>query len=181
MTVTYPFLNPIEPSGIEASGRGSLLFVPAIANINAPTEDELKAPGVLNISCRLYAWNIKGEQGKVERSRYCSRSTNESLGKVKYQADDITYDYDPQKPDDTGEYAAYSVLLPGTNGYIVDRRGFYVEESFKAGQYVDVIPVTLGVRNREPITTTEGEMLRVTQAVAVRSDPAQDVKIVAGA
>lgn len=176
MSVTYP--APLEPIGIDAAGKGALVFVPAIANpAVGPTVAEIAA-GV-NLSCALYAWNPAGSQSTVERSRYCSRVISESLGKATYKADPIQYDYDPQDPE-SDEYPAYAALIPDTKGYLVDRRGLDYATAMAAAQIVDIYPVQMGVRSRVAIDVKqEGDKLRVEQAVAITGEPFFDVKVVA--
>ena len=109
--MTVNFMAPLDPSGIDAAGNGSLYFVPTLADPTKPTPAELAAG--LNLSCLVYNWSPNGEQGKVERAKYCSRGTTERNGKVKYSADPIVYDYDPQNPAST-EYPAYARFPQGS-------------------------------------------------------------------
>lgn len=178
MTITYPV--PVDPTGIDAAGKGSLYFVPAIADPKAPTLAELNAG--INLSNVAYAWALNGSQGKTERTRYGYKSTAESLGRTTYAPDAIEYDYDPQAVDATsGEYKHVALMAPGTTGYIIDRRGLRPSDPFTSGQILEaVIPVELGEQmpvNIDP--TQEGQMIRYSQSVAVIGDVERRVKIAA--
>ena len=169
----------IDPAGIDAAGKGKLIWVETLANPGAPTVAELTAG--LDVSCAVYGWNPNGTQGKVERTRYCSKGAYESLGKAKYEADPIEYDYDPQKPTETtGDYRTYAEMTPGKKGYLVDRRGLEYDVAVASTQIVDVYPIELGIQNRVQIDPkAEGEKLRVRQAVAIYADPEFDVAVAA--
>lgn len=176
MSTTYPM--PLDPAGIDAAGKGGLYFVPAIANVEAPTVEELNK-GV-NLSCMVYGWNPNGTQSKVERTRYCYVNAAESNGRVTYAPDAIEYDYDPQKVKEaTGDYAHVAKLAPGTKGFIVDRRGLAPTVPFAATQILEIVmPVELGEQMPMQIDPkNEGEKLRYSQTVAVIGNVARSVAI----
>ena len=178
MSVTYPM--PLDPPGIDAAGKGGLYFVPAIANIEAPTVEELNAG--INLSCLLYGWNPNGSQGKVERTRYCYVNTAESLGRVTYAPDALEYDYDPQAVSETtGDYAHVAKMAPSTKGFVVDRRGLAPTEAFVSGQVLEIVmPVELGEQMPMVIDAkVEGEKLRYQQSIAVIGTVARRVEIAA--
>lgn len=169
---------PLDPPGIDAAGNGALWFVPAIADINAPTVTEIEA-GV-NLSCALYSFGITVEQASTDRTRYCYREAVQRPGRVTRTIDRIRYDYDPQNPD-SAEYGYYTELTPGRHGFIVDRRGLDARtELLAAGQYVHITPVTLGGRDDVAIDpAAEGETLSVEQLVFVSGEKVRDVEIAA--
>lgn len=168
----------VDLPGIDARGKGTVIFVPAIANINAPKLTELNAAGAVNLTCAIYGWSPSAEQSTVERTKYCYTATVSSLGAPTYSIEPVIYDYDPQNIEDSDPYGYYAKLTPGTQGYIIDRRGLTKEVALAAGQIVDIYPVTLGVQGRVPIdATAEGEKLRITQTFAVSGDPVMDVTI----
>ena len=153
----------IVPDGVETLGNEAVWFVPAIVNTSAPTVAELTA-GV-PLQCALTsAFNPNGEQSSGEDVRLCSRDTFEAPGRNRVTIDALEYVYDPQAPEDTTEYKAYSMLEPGTKGFIVDRRGLAHETAWTAAQVVDVYPVTLGERNRVPVELgADGQKFRTSQ------------------
>ncbi|GAA2183378.1 hypothetical protein GCM10009785_26710 [Brooklawnia cerclae] len=175
MSVTYPI--PVDPPGISARGKGTVLFVPSIANLSAPTVAEISAG--LNLSCAIYAFNVTPTQNAVSKAKYCYATEVQRAGTPSYAIDAIVYDYDPQNLD-AGDYGYYAELAPGTNGYLIDRRGLTRDVAAAAGQNVDIYPVELGIQGRVAIDpTADGETLRVTQGVFVIGDPAIDTVIAA--
>lgn len=169
---------PLDPPGVDAAGNSKLVFVKALADVSAPKVAEIKA-GV-DISCALYGFSPTFDQSTVSRMKYCSRQASESLGRVTVTIDDIEYDYNPQNASDSG-YAYYASLVPGTTGWIIDRRGLDAKTvDWAADQLVDIYPVTLGARGRVAVDpSAEGEKLRTTQKVAVTGDVRYDVAVVA--
>lgn len=165
------------PDGIDAGGKGTVQFVPAIADVSAPTLAEINAG--FPMQCAIYAWNMTGEQATRQELRYCSTQAIESLGQTQITIDPVEYVYDPQNPEETtGPYAHYGKLAEGTTWFVVDRRGLDQDEPFAAGQVVDVVKVTAGYRNRVAITPgDDAGKLRVSQKFAVTSLVSQDVEI----
>lgn len=169
----------IDLPGLDARGKGTVLFVPAIAAITAPKVTELTAATALNMSCILYEFEVTLDQSAVEKPKYCSVTMPTRPGTAKYTISDITYDYDPQAIT-SGPYKHYATLAPGTQGYLVDRRGLLPSVAPAVAQIVDVYPIVLGARQRVKIDPiAEGESLRVAQKVFLLSDPAFDVTLVA--
>ena len=87
------------PQGTTARGKVSWLWVPAIADISAPTVTELTATGALDISCALYegSGDVTTEANKVQKQRrLCDTQTYEQFGEVTQTMTDISYAYDPQ-------------------------------------------------------------------------------------
>ena len=168
----------IDLPGLDARGKGTVLFVPTIATISAPKVAELTAAAALNMSCILYEFEVTLDQAAIEKPKYCSVTMPTRPGTAKYSISDITYDYDPQKITSADPYKHYAALAPGTHGYLVDRRGLLPSVAPAAAQIVDVYPVVLGARQRVKIDpTAEGESLRVTQKVFLLSDPAFDAAV----
>lgn len=175
MTETVPF--PVDPPGIDDKGRGTVIFVPTIADLDAPTVAEIEA-GV-NLSCVLYAFNVAPTQNRVERVKYCYKVIAEQFGQARYAIDPVEYDYDPQDPD-SDDYGHYGELYAGRRGFLIDRRGLDVTESVEAGQYVDVIPVELGIQGRMAVDPREeGGKLRIRQEIAVVGEPVLDATVAA--
>lgn len=172
MTVTFP-------DGIEARGTGAVFLAPAVADPLAPKLTEYNAATAVNISCDLMGFETTAEQSKVATTRYCLKQESEALGTVKYGISDITVVYDPQAPT-SAEYKAYKALMGANkNWYLFDRRGVDSTTALAVGQIGDVYQITIGAVRREPITTTEGELLRSTFTVAVSGQAHFDVAMVA--
>lgn len=170
--------SPFDPPGIDAAGNSKIVFVKAIADLAAPKLAEIKAG--TDLSCALYSFEPSTEQSTVTRTKYCYKQATESLGRATTKIEAVEYDYNPQNLADAA-YGYYSVLAPGTTGWIIDRRGLDAKTvDFAADQIVDIYPVTLGARSRVAVdSSAEGEKLRTRQAIAVSGEPLLDVKIVA--
>ena len=112
--------SPFDPPGIDAAGNSKIVFVKAIADLSAPKLAEIKAG--TDLSCALYSFEPSTEQSTVTRTKYCYKQATESLGRATTKIEAVEYDYNPQNLTDAA-YVYYSVLAPGTTGWIIDRRG----------------------------------------------------------
>ncbi len=166
----------VDPVGIAAAGRATVLWVPAIADPSAPTLAEIQAG--LNIGCTIDNWGPSVSQDTVSKRKYCDKFASERLGTAKYSVDPIEYEYDPQDPTNSTDFAAYSTLKPGTVGYFLDRRNVDAKADVVTGQIVDVYSVELGEQGRKALSGEEGETFMVQQQVAFIGDPAFDVAVV---
>ena len=169
----------VDLPGIDAKGKGTVIWVPAIANIAAPTVAEITAGTTFNLSCTLYEWDVTVTQSQVDRTKYCYESATKIPGKPTYEIADLVYDYDPQNILSSDPYGHYAKLAAGSTGYFVDRRGLGKSVAPVANQIIDIYPAKLGIQARVKIDpNAEAEMLRIRQTVSVTADPKFDVKIV---
>lgn len=134
------------PTGVPADGNVKVVWVPAIADQDAPLATELVAAGALDITCGIVGggFTTSAEQTTTQDVRLCSRQVFEDLGDVTYSIEEIEYIITPQDETPTGENAIYNTLAPGTTGYIVVRWGKDYADALAAGDVVDVYHVTLG-------------------------------------
>lgn len=162
MTVVYP-------EGIAARGKESVIFVPVIASIAAPTVAELTAAGAVNISCFLLGFQPNSEQGSTEDRRLCSEQVFETPGDVKVTIDNLQYIYYPQAAAAAPENRAYEVMKKDVAGYLVDRRGLNARTAaVAAAQKVDVYQVRLGEQFRTAVDPgAEGQKFQITQKAFV--------------
>lgn len=165
--------------GIRAKGAGALYAAPAVADMNAPSVAEFTAPGAFPIHCETENWSWQGEQNKTQLQRYCLAENVEAAGDVTLTAENIVVVYDPQDPTGTN-YRVYAEMVQGTTWVLADRRGLLATTvPLAAVQYTDLIPVEVGYVSRVPITSEEGEKLRVTIPLILTSPPVKDVQFVA--
>ena len=162
MTVVYP-------EGVLARGKESVIYVPTIANVAAPTVAELTAAGAVNISCYLSGFQPQGEQGATEDRRLCSEQVFETPGDVKVSIDNLEYVYYPQSAPSDPNNKAYDIMKKDVVGYLVDRRGLNARTSaIAATQRCDVYPIRLGEQFRTPVDPgTEGQKFRIQQKAFV--------------
>lgn len=171
----------VYPEGVQAEGNDAVWFVPAIANLTAPTVTEINAG--INLSCYIKGtFDINNEQGTGDDRRLCSKQTFQTLGRVTTSVQPITYVYDPQAPTGDAENEAYETLTQGTKGYLVRRRGLDAQDvDIAAAQKVTVVPIECGVQDEDPIPDNdEFAKLTVTQVFGV-TGPVKKGAVAAGA
>ena len=176
MTITIP-----APDGIEAAGRGAVLFVPAVADLTAPTMAEMSAG--IALQCALDAFPTSLDQPTTTRTKYCMKQGVQSPGKATYSVGPLVVDWDHQSLDSTGKYAYQEDLVEGAKGYLIDRRGLDHDAAWAAGQIVTIWPVTIGAPIDVDIDagSTDGQTLRRQFNAFVRDQVQFDVAIAAGA
>lgn len=151
-----------DPAGRPAAGKVSLWWVPAIANINAPTVIEMTAG--TNITNAVYGFGDGATQATIARRKYGYAAEVRSLGRVNFEPPVLEYDDNPQATAGTG-YEYLAVLVQGATGFLVHRRDIDVATLPVLGQKVDVRQATLGYQARVDVGDTEGEMFRIRQTV----------------
>lgn len=153
------------PTGVDAQGNETVIYVPTLADPTAPTVAELTGAGAIDLSCALRGFEPQAEQGSTQDIRLCSRETFENPGRINRSINDITYVYDPQAASGAAGNKHYEALEEGTIGYLVDRRGLDARTAAVAtGQKVDVYPVKLGAQRRVPVDpSTEGSKFEIMQ------------------
>lgn len=159
------------PAGTPSDGNFKVLFVPAIADIDSPTEAELTASGVIALT-----YSITGD-GYTHTVTVNKITANRLTLPVPIQYDgtethelSVTYAYTNKAGD------VIRIGLPqGTKGYIVERWAVANEEAFETGQIVDVIPVTASkhIKNA-PVMNQE---LTRTLALNISGRVASDVLV----
>ena len=116
MSITIP-----APRGIDAAGRESVWWVPAIADPTAPTVAEITAG--INLSCALYGFETSVDQPTTTTAHLCDVQPVQRPGRATYSVGTLVVDDDPQRTDSTGNYEYLEVIVPGAQGYLVRRRG----------------------------------------------------------
>lgn len=171
---------PIKPALKQALGNEAWGFVPAIANIATPTLAELNAAGGFNLSCSVF-----GEQGgltattaKVSPPRLlCETTTYQINGETAYEMADLTISFQPQAASGADGKKAWETLTDGIEGFLFYRQDIASSTDLAAGQFVNIIPVQLGVKT--PTTTGTGNeaVYAFTQPASVTGKPAFNVAV----
>ena len=174
MSVTIP-----SPDGIDAAGRVSVVFVPALAVPGAPKIAEIAAG--TQLSCAIDAFPVAIDVPTSTRMKYCYKQPVQSPGKPSFSVGPLVTDADPQGSDSSGNYAHQTVLVTGAKGFLIDRRGIDYDVAYAAAQKVTVYPVTVsGWRDVDIDTTsTDGQKLQREYHFAVSGQVQQDVAITA--
>ncbi|HET8614290.1 MAG TPA: hypothetical protein VFL94_02110 [Actinomycetales bacterium] len=174
---------PIRPAAAKAYGREKWLFVPAIADPDAPKVTEINAGGGLDMSCYFYTDSGRPDvsQNRVQApQRICDTEQFESLGSASWTGGDALYAVDPQGATGSDGKKALETLPEGTTGFLVRRFGIQVDDDVATGDFVSAFPVEWGV----VLDTTEGDgeaaEVAIKQAYAITGRPSILKAVVAG-
>lgn len=137
---------PTIPAAANADGNTRYDWVPAIPSPAAPSAATLNA-GV-PLSCYLTddGWQPSMDQASTADNRICSTQDFEGAGRFT-RGLSVKYVENPAVPTSN---VAYTTLIPGTLGFIVERRGYDVDLAYAATQKVWVWPVQVGQRAPQP-------------------------------
>jgi hypothetical protein len=166
------------PAAIPSDGFVTLKWVPAIANVSAPSlGTELNAASALALECYLKENFAPGaDTTAVEDRRMCSKQVFNTAGTTTYTIEDIVATYDPQNAASLAN-KAYAALVPGTNGFLVARWGMDVDTALAAAQKVDIYPVTIA--NRIKMAPETNSQLKFKARIMVTGPVVTDVAIAA--
>lgn len=175
--------EPMQPGLKRAFGFDGWGFVTAVADITEPTLTELDAAGGFVLSCSLF-----GEQGdptstqeKVTLPRImCDTQQYEANGAVTHAMPDLQVSFDPQAASAAAGKKAWETMVDNLNGFLWRRQGVASKSILVAGQFVDIIPVQLGVKTPGKTSTGADGVYAFTQSVSITGAPAWNVAIVAG-
>lgn len=169
-----------EPIGLPALGKGRLFWFPTIANTSAPkiSEATMNLTGVPDAG-----WEPKVEQTAGTHLKYISVQESETPGKTKVTGGTLTYEWDPQNPDDATNYKHVVTLAAGTHGYIGHVLGKGAHEALAVGDVINqLIPVTLGEQLPAAIDPKEdGQLLQLEQRYFVTGTIERNVVVAAAA
>lgn len=173
---------PIRPASSKAYGREKWVFVPTIADTDAPTVAEVTAGTVLDISC--YLFESTGRPGAttnlVDRERrICDTVTFQQVGTTTYSGGEMQASFDPQAAALSDGKKAWEKFPEGTTGYLVRRLGIDVDTDLAAGQFVDVFPVEFGVPVPGTVGDGESRESSFMSTFAITSTPAFNKAIAA--
>jgi hypothetical protein len=164
--------------GVSSQGNETVIFVPTIGTLTAPTVIELTGASALNLGYALRGFAPNSEQGTSDDIRLASVQTFENPGRVKKSIDDITYVYDPQAVVPSASNKHYETLKVNVKGYMVDRRGVPATTAVNTGQIVDIYPVQMGDQRRVAIDpSAEGGKFEIIQKPFVIGLVVPDAKV----
>lgn len=173
---------PIKPQLVTANGKDCWFFVPAIANVYAPTAAEINAATGLNISCFLWAEfeGVTSSTGKVTMPRLlCEVQQYEANDSTTYSVADLDFAFAPQAASATdGKKAWDKFKAGGLSGFLVRRQGLGAGIAATAGQFVDIIPVEIDAAVPGKTSTGADGVYRAVSPVAVTGIPAWNVAVV---
>lgn len=173
---------PIKPALVTAFTKDSWIWVPAIADKNAPTAIEIEAAAGFNLSCSIF-----GEQEGVTPTtekvklprRNCEAETFETNGETSYAMADLSVSFDPQGAPLSDGKKAWESMEDMASGFLVRRQGKDSKTVVAAGDYVDVIPGQLAVKVPTKTSNAADGVYAFSVAVAITDAPAWNKVVVA--
>lgn len=131
-----------------ADGNVKVAFVPTLADTSAPTVAELTGAGVIDLSCYLTSdgWTPALDEQVITDDRLCSVQTFEQPGR---SSRTLSIKY-VENPGSATDNKAFDTLVPGTSGFLVERRGKSHDTAFTATDVVNVWPGTAGQYDPQP-------------------------------
>lgn len=129
---------PTIPVATNADGMTRYSWVASIADPTAPSAAAVTAGTDLSCWITDDGWQPGMDQQAVTDKRICATQDFEGAGRYTRSLT-IKYVTAP-----AGTDTAHTTLIPGTLGYIVERRGVSVDTAYAASQKVNVWPVQVG-------------------------------------
>lgn len=162
----------IGPPAVDQSDNLTLYWVPTIADPAKPKLAEIKAGKRITYSFVPGGYDLNGDQEVTKDERLTLGQSYESLGKS--SASLVLKYVDSEDPD-----SACVLLVEGSEGFIVERRGLPNRTEELAKQKIRPIKVKLGKQIPGPIDGTG--KFSYTQKTSVMGNVGLPVEIVAGA
>lgn len=168
----------IQYPSAPADGRIKTAIVPAIADIYAPTLDELNAGVDISCAITLGGFTFSPSQATITDQRECTdqdfdRPGRKSTGDKSIQIiDNTNTEYEQE-----WNYAVTS-LEEGTAGFIVRRRGLPASTPWADGQKVTVIPFVAG--EKQAVAQDENTVQRSTVPFFVTGEWTVDGGVIGG-
>lgn len=172
---------------IQFTGTGSVLFVTAVADKDAPTATEL-GTGAVKLTPFLTRDGLKtpATGNTIDLSDASSRFNKTGPGSYGGDAAELTCFRDSKSANDI----AWTTLPPGTVGYLVVARFGWNQDAGTdgvgtaastptAGDRCEVYPVT--VISRAMADTADNEASKFSVTLAITDEPAFDAVVAAGA
>lgn len=153
------------PAGQASDGNGLVVWVPTLADPEAPSTTELNAGTKITYSLVGDGFRHTPTENRITVQRY---TLKQQLSLPGTRTDELELQYVSGSPADT-------TLTPGTNGYLVQRLGVANGTAWANGQIVDVFPVTCGLQRKvAPAPDTE---LAKVQTMHIRAAVLDDVVV----
>ena len=173
---------PIKPALKRALANDSWVFVPAIANPDSPVLAEVTAASGFNLSCSVFG-EQEGFTATTEKvtlpRRNCESETFEVNGSTNYAAPDFLIAFDPQAAAGSDGKLAWETLEDMMEGFMVRRQGKDANTDIETGDFVDVVPVQLGVKVPTKTGTGADGVYAFTVGASITNTPSWNVAVVA--
>lgn len=164
-----------EVPSTPADGLVNTIWVPSIANIQKPTADEINAGTDLSNYVTLGGWSCSPSQDSISDQRENSAQDYENPGRKKISGSSIEV-IDNTNTEHSAQNVAMETLAEGVEGYFVRRYGKKTDETFVAGDIVNVYAVRVGMSAKVAIAANS--VLRSKVNFSVRAPGwAENVKV----
>lgn len=173
---------PIRPNAVSAFGTEKWVYVPTIADANAPSLAVLNGATSLDVTKMFFASSAK-PTGSTEMARSERRlgdvESFEFPGETQWTLGEVMYQFDPQSAALSNGKKAFEKLPQGTTGWLVRRLGINRDTDFALGQFVTSFPVAFGVQVEGTVGEGASSEVAITQGVGVTGTPSTNKAIVA--
>lgn len=123
-----------------ADGNTRVAFVPAIANLAAPTTTELNAGTLLQSFLTSDGlMGFEADTAEVDTTSLASTFDTKTIGRDQFSKTGLRL-----KKQTYGSDTVYSTLTRGTSGFIVIRRGITETTAWSSTQAIETYPITCG-------------------------------------
>lgn len=164
-----------EVPSTPADGLVNTIWVPSISNIQKPTAAEISAGTDLSNYVTLGGWSCSPSQDSISDQRENSAQDYENPGRKKISGPSIEV-IDNTNTSHSTQNAAMETLTEGAEGYFVRRYGKSTDNTFTAGDVVNVYAVRIGMRAKMEIAANS--VLRSKVNFSVRAPGwAENVKV----
>lgn len=164
--------EPLRPAATKMHGRENWIFVPTIANINAPTALEINGASALDITSIAFASTGKPSQSTnrvTAERRFGDTRVFEFIGDTTVTGGDMLYAFGAQGAAGTDGKKWFEKIPEGTTGFLVQRMGVARATTPAVGQFVNVFPVEFGPSFPTVAGDSESSEAAMTVAFAVTS------------
>lgn len=133
-----------EVPSTPADGLVNTIWVPSIANIQKPTAAEINSGTDLSNYVTLGGWSCSPSQDSISDQRENSAQDYETPGRKKISGPSIEV-IDNTNTSHSTQNVAMETLKEGAEGYFVRRYGKPTDNTFTAGDVVNVYAVRIGM------------------------------------
>ena len=173
---------PTRPAATKAYLRDSWVFVPTLADQDAPTVAELTGASALDITNMMFASSSRPSQStNLARAprRLGDASSFEFVGESQETIGEIRYSFNPQAAALSDGKKAFEKFPLNTTGYLVNRIGIDRDTAITSGQFVTVYPAEFGPQMETLEGDGEGAEVAIVQTVAQTGPKSLNVAVAA--
>lgn len=126
-----------------SDGNVKVSFVPAVANIGAPTVTELTAAGAVDLECRITAdgLDVSADEDTIDNSKLCDVENYEEPGRIKHSIELTITRADIEETD-----TPYETIKRGTKGFLAIRYGIPHDTAYAAAQDIQIYTIRAGAQ-----------------------------------